>query len=73
MYISPVLCWESGMPLIKLFLAGNNSRISGFPGVFRSQGRRIPVNEEKTLLKERTVFPAWKCFISKIPGFPVGN
>jgi hypothetical protein len=32
----PVTIRECGMPLIKLFLAGHTSEISGYPGIFRS-------------------------------------
>jgi hypothetical protein len=38
------------MPLIKLFLAGNTSIISGFYGIFLFQGRSMPGQEAVTFL-----------------------
>jgi hypothetical protein len=53
------------MSLIKLFLAGNTSALSGF---FPDHERKIPGNRD---IPE--VFLARKSFISGITGFPAGD
>jgi hypothetical protein len=68
------------MSLIKLFLAGNSSGISGFPEIFRSEsGKNSPKGRlkysrgrEKSYPKAE-VFLMGKCLISDISGFPAGD
>jgi hypothetical protein len=75
----PLYSRESGMSLIKLFLARNTFGISGFPDLFRSETGKILLRQKysrprgKNLPKAEEVFPAIKNFVSDIPGFPAGD
>jgi hypothetical protein len=63
---------ESGMSIIKLFLAGNISGISGFLEYFTFDPGKRQKNSRlgRLIFPKAEVFPARKSLISDIPGFP---